>query len=693
MAAKDFIIELGCAELPPKALRTLSRAFQEGILAGLKEAGLSGTDSRVFATPRRLAVMVKDVPLRQEDSTVEKFGPALKAAYDEKGQVTRAAEGFARSCGVAVSELQTAEKDGAEKLVYRAEKKGRDAADLIPGIVNQSLAKLPIPKKMRWGSKREEFVRPVYWVLMLLGEELIEGEVLGIASGHITHAHRFHHPDPIRIESAAQYEDALYAGHVIADHDLRKERIREQINVLGEQYKAEVVIEEDLLEEVTSLVEWPVALIGRFDEHFLDVPAEALISSMKSHQKCFYLIDERTKLLPYFITVSNIESKDPEQVITGNERVIRPRLADAAFFFESDARKSLESQRERLKNIVFQKELGTVFDKSQRVAKLAAWIAEQCDSDVELARRAGELAKCDLLTLMVSEFPELQGIMAYYYALNDGEPEELALALNEQYQPRFAGDKLPSTDTGAILSIAEKLDTIVGLFAIGQPPTGSKDPFALRRASLGVLRILVEKEMDLDLQQCIAQAGNAFSGIGDTDPEQRNEQVFGFMLDRFRAWYQSEGVSADVFQSVFALRPSRPLDFSRRIHAVHHFCELPESEALAASNKRVANILQNETGAGEQAVKPELFREEAEKVLASKLGELEASVLPLFDAGDYREGLAKLAASKDSIDRFFDEVMVMDEDPATRSNRLALLAQLRSLFLRGADISHLHRSQ
>jgi len=693
MAAKDFIVELGCAELPPKALRPLSKSFEQGIKAGLDKAGLSYAAIHAYATPRRLAVRVDGLQTHQADANIERFGPALQAARDADGNPTPAALGFARSCGVELDALQTAEKDGVEKLVYRTSQKGRAAAELLPGIVEQSMSKLPIPRKMRWGSTRDEFVRPVYWVLMLLGSDVVNTRILGIDTGNVTFGHRFHHPEPITIGSASEYEAALQIAKVIVDYDARKEAIRQQIEAEGSKHQATVVVDDDLLEEVTSLVEWPVALTGRFDEKFLKVPAEALVSSLKNHQKCFYMVDSKGDMLPLFVAVSNIESRDPSQVVSGNERVIRPRLADAAFFYETDCKTPLAERVEALKSIVFQQQLGTVFQKSQRVSALAGFIADETGGNRQWCERAAMLAKADLVSDMVLEFAELQGIMGYHYARHDGEADEVALALNEQYMPRFAGDELPGTQTGAVLAIAEKLDTITGLFAIGQPPTGSKDPFALRRAALGVLRIVVEKELALDLRASIAHSVAAYGDILKDMPADTADQVFDFMLERFRAWYQAEGVSAEVFQSVFELKPVKPLDFARRVHAVHHFAGLAESDALAAANKRVANILAKQNQTRLPAVNAALLSEAAEQELARVINRIGDEVRPMFERAEYTAGLEKLAGTKAAVDRFFDEVLVMDEDEALRNNRLALVSQLRQLFLEVADISCLHRSQ
>ena len=688
---KDFLVEIGCAELPPKALRGLSDAFISGLQAGLDSAGLSYAAIKPFASPRRLAARVEGLAVKQADTRVERFGPAVKAAYDKDGKPTPAASGFARSCGVGIDALETVDKDGVEKLVFRADKAGQETQALLSDIVAAALAKLPIPRKMRWGSTRDEFVRPVYWLVMLFGDEVIDAELFGIKSGRITHGHRFHCGTDITLASPAEYEDKLLnPGYVIADYDARKNKVRALVQKEGAALNAEVCIDEDLLEEVTSMVEWPVALTGRFDEHFLSVPPEALISSMKNHQKTFYVLDKAGTMLPNFVAVANLESKDPAQVVAGNERVIRPRLADAAFFFESDRKHPLASRLEQLGSIVFQQQLGTVEQKSRRVAALAGNIARALNIDPVHCERAALLGKCDLVSHMVAEFPELQGIMGHYYALHDNESSDVAQAITEQYQPRFAGDAVPASNTGAVLAIAEKLDTICGLFAIGQPPTGSKDPFALRRAALGVLRILVEKSLDLDLQNAINQALAAYTEQGLVVPAETQTQVFEFMLERFRAWYTGDGVSPEVFQSVMELKPARPLDFSLRVAAVQQFSTLAESGALAAANKRVSNILQKQEGAIAESVDKALLSEPAEIALAEHVARMAQTVAPLFKQRDYTKGLEALAGMRTVVDTFFDDVLVMADDEAVRNNRLALLRELRTLFLQVADISCLH---
>ena len=692
MSTRDLLIEIGTEELPPKALSNLSRAFEELVCVALKKSDLAFDSAQRFATPRRLAVLITALQTAQEDKLIEKVGPAVAAAFDDDNNPKPAALGFAKSCGVEVADLARIEKDGVEKLAYSSQHKGQQTSDLLPEIVSQALAQLPVPKRMRWGSSREEFVRPVHWLVLLFGEQIIGLEIYGVTSGRITFGHRFHNNNEIAIDAATGYDECLEeTGGVIPDFAKRKELVRNLVIEEGKKSKATTVIDESLLDEVTALVEYPVALTGNFDDDFLQVPPEALILAMKSHQKCFYLVDDDQNLLPKFVTVSNIVSKDPAQVIEGNERVIRPRLADARFFFETDKQSPLASRMEPLKKIVFQDKLGTVFEKSERVASLSKAIAEDLGLDVALCERAALLSKCDLLTSMVGEFADLQGLMGSYYAQHDGEPDAVSQALNEQYLPRFAGDRLPESMPGAVLAIADKLDTMVGLFGIGQPPTGSKDPFALRRSAIGILRILVEKQLDLDIIKTIESAITCHTHNGLL-PE-TGEQVFDFLLERFRSWYLESGISSDIFQSVFVLKPARPLDFHHRIQAVDRFNKLPEAVALAAANKRVSNLLskQDEVSDTSQS-QTGLLQEVAEKSLYDAIQSKILEVAPLFDKGDSSAGLQSLSTLKVPVDEFFDTVLVMHDDEGIRKNRLALLQQLRSLFLQTADISYLHSS-
>ncbi|BCO32430.1 glycine--tRNA ligase beta subunit [Thiohalobacter sp. COW1] len=685
---RDLLIEIGSEELPPKALRRLRDAFEQGITTGLDKAELQYAATVAYAAPRRLAVWVKGLQTAQQDREQLKRGPAVTAAFDDEGCPTKAAEGFARSCGVTVEQLETLETDKGAWLAYRQFEPGRPAADLIPDIVAQALSQLPIPKRMRWGGGDDEFVRPVHWVVLLFGDEVVDATILGTPTGRETYGHRFHHPEPLYLAEPAAYMPLLETeGHVLADMDARREAIRGQVIEAARRLQGEALIDDELLDEVTALVEWPVAISGGFDPEFLEVPAEALISSMQDHQKYFPVVDGNGSLLPHFVTVANLESRDPDQVRAGNERVIRPRLTDAAFFWTQDRRQPLASRQERLASMVFQNKLGTLLDKSQRVARLGRTIAAAIEADPDQAERAALLAKCDLLTQMVFEFPELQGVMGRYYALHDGESAEVAQALDEQYMPRFAGDRLPQSAIGQALAIADRLDTLVGIFAIGQAPTGDKDPFALRRAALGIVRILIECELDLDLHSLLDESAGGFA------PEIKaghvTAEVFEFMLDRLRAYYSETGLDIHIFEAVRAQTPTRPLDFHRRIEAVREFARLPEAESLAAANKRIGNILRKAESTVPDQVDAGLLKEPAEQALHSAVEQLRPKVEPLFEGGQYTEALCLLAALREPVDSFFDQVMVMAEDPALRDNRLALLQGLQALFLGAADLSRL----
>ena len=685
---RDLLIEIGTEELPPKALFSLSLAFEQGIRDGLEKAGLPSNAIRRFATPRRLAVLIEHLPIRQPDRQLERRGPALSAAFGPDGQPTKAAEGFARSCGVAVTALQQQETDKGVWLVHVNVEPGAATADLIPGIVLAALAALPIPKRMRWGDRDDEFVRPVHWAVLLFGDEVIPAAIMGVQTGRETRGHRFHHPDPIRLMAPADYARQLAsAGKVIPDFGERRDAIRAQAEAAAARLNGVAVIKPELLDEVAALVEWPVALAGNFEQRFLNVPAEALISTMQDNQRYFPVVDAHGRLLPYFITITNLESRDPAQVRAGNERVIRPRFSDAEFFWNQDRKQPLSARMESLKEVIFQQRLGTLADKSERVAALARLIAEQSHGNSDWAERAARLAKCDLLTQMVQEFPELQGIMGRYYALHDQEALEVAHAQEEQYLPRFAGDRLPTTATGRTLALAERLDTLIGIFAIGQAPSGAKDPFALRRAALGVLRILIEGKLDLDLQTLLERAATRFEPAIHAD--NAVETVFEFIMDRLRGYYLDQGVRPDTFEAVLECRPTRPLDFDRRVHAVNAFRALPEAASLAAANKRIRNLLKKVETVLPFEVRPALLIEEAEQALAGRLVELSSEVIPLMETGLYGEALNRLARLREPVDAFFDQVLVMADDPALRDNRIALLNELSSLFLRVADFSRL----
>lgn len=686
MSRRDLLVEIGTEELPPKALNRLCDAFAEGVADGLRQANVVFEDFSAYAAPRRLAVIVHGVAPAQPDSRIEKRGPAVQAAFDADGNPSKAAQGFAASCGVGIDQLQRMKTDKGEWLSYTLEQKGRATEALVAGIVEQSLARLPVPKRMRWGDGDEEFVRPVHWVVLLFGDQLIDARILGIQAGRHSRGHRFHHPDPISLTGPDDYVKLLDSpGHVVVDREARAEAIRQQVEQAAEVLGGRALIDEALLQEVSALVEWPVALAGDFDEHFLQVPKESLISSMQDHQKYFPVLDTEGNLLPHFITVSNIDSKDMSKVKEGNERVIRPRLSDAAFFWEQDRRHALETHIASLDKVVFQNKLGSLGDKSRRVARIAQHMAEALGANKDHAHRAALLSKCDLMCEMVYEFPDLQGIMGRYYAQHDGEPEDVAVALDEQYMPRFAGDQLPTTDTGQILAVADKLDTLLGIFAIGQKPSGEKDPFALRRAALGVLRILIERELPLDLRQLLGYAAAALADV--VDAEASIDDALEFILDRLRVYYTSQNIAVDVYEAVMELRPTVPLDFDRRMLAVSAFRGLPEAQSLAAANKRIRNILKKADSKLPAEVDQTLLQEAAEQALYDQLRSLSADVEPLFEDGDYKTALQRLAGLREAVDSFFDQVMVMADDEALKNNRLALLKQLSGLFLRVADLS------
>lgn len=675
----DFLVELGTEELPPKALKHLSESFRDGIVNGLQAAGLSHTSVQAYAAPRRLAVVVKALATQQPDRVQNIDGPPKKAAFDAEGNPTQAALGFAKKNGVELSEIDIS----GERLRYVKKMKGSAACDLLPGIVSTSLDQLPIPKRMRWGASRVEFVRPTQWLIMLLGDQVIDCEILGQKASRESRGHRFHHPQAVRISSPQTYLEDLRSAWVIADFSERRSIISEKVQALAKAENGNAIIPDALLDEVTALVEWPVPLVCSFEERFLAVPQEALISTMQDNQKYFCLLDSNGKLKNRFITVANIESKAPQHIIAGNEKVVRPRLTDAEFFFHQDRKSKLESRNERLQTVVFQAELGSMFEKAQRVSQLAGFIAHCIGGDVQYAERAGLLSKCDLATEMVGEFPELQGIMGTYYARHDGEPEEVALALNEQYQPRFAGDRLPQTRTGQAVSIADKIDTLVGILGIGKHPTGDRDPFALRRAALGVLRIIVEGELDLDLIPLCDKSVDLY-GSKLTNPNVKRD-FLAFMNGRYQSWFQEEGISIDIVKAVMAVNPTRPLDFWQRAQGVSAFTRLPEAAALAAANKRVSNILaKRDSSEALPPVNPILFQQDEERVLADAVKSA-ASLSNL----SYQARLQSLASLKLPIDQFFDKVMVNVDDEAVRNNRLALLANLQQLFLAIADISEL----
>ena len=685
MTTQNFLVEIGTEELPPKALKTLATSFADNVEAELNQAGLTFDKIEWFAAPRRLAVKVLNLATQQPSKEIEKRGPAVSAAFDAEGKPTKAAEGWARGCGITVEQAERIATDKGEWLVHRAKIEGQPTKNLLNDIVANALVKLPIPKPMRWADKTVQFIRPVHTVTMLLGDELIEGEILGVASARTIRGHRFLGEKEFEIQHADQYPQLLREkGSVVADFNERKAEILAKSQAKATALGGVADIEESLLEEVTSLVEYPNVLAAKFEERFLAVPAEALVYTMKGDQKYFPIYDKDGKLLPHFIFVSNINPEDPTAIIEGNEKVVRPRLTDAEFFFKTDLKQKLVDRLPRLETVLFQQQLGTLKDKTDRIEQLAGEIAKQIGADEAKAKRAGLLSKCDLMTNMVFEFTDTQGVMGMHYARHDGEDEEVAVALNEQYMPRFAGDELPKSLVASAVALADKFDTLTGIFGIGQAPKGSADPFALRRAALGALRIIVEKNLPLDLEDLVKKSTALF---GDKLTNQNVvADVVDFMLGRFRAWYQDEGIAVDVIQAVLARRPTRPADFDARVRAVSHFRTLDSAEALAAANKRVSNILAKADAAiGE--INLTACVEPAEKALAEAVLALRTEVQPLIAKGDYTAVLDKLANLRAPVDSFFDNVMVNAEDPALRQNRLAILNTLQNLFLQVADIS------
>lgn len=690
IATQSFLVELGTEELPPKALKSLSEAFTAGITQGLTEAGLAFGSVESFAAPRRLAVRISELQIQQADKEDVIYGPPAKIAFAADGQPTKAAQAFAERSGISVDALQTAPDSAgknAGKLIAELRIKGKTAAELIPALVQDSLDKLPIPKRMRWGASRVEFVRPVHWLILLLGNQVIPASILGLEAGKQSRGHRFHAPDSIEINHPDEYADKLRDAYVLVDFNERAELIRAQVEAKAKEInsQAQAIISADLLNEVCALNEWPVALAGSFDQDFLRVPKEALVSSMKEHQKYFH-VEQNGQLLPYFITLANIESLDPAQVIAGNEKVIRPRLADAAFFWDTDRKQKFADFFPKLENVVWVNGLGSIADKTRRIATLGSQIAQALQADSSLVERAAKLCKNDLVSNMVGEFDDMQGIAGKYYAEHDQEHTEVAAAMIEQYKPAFSGDALPETQTGTIIALADRLDSLVGLFGIGQIPTGSKDPFALRRAALGVLRILVEKNINLDLQQLLDWSiDNNWPTELQADTK---DNLLHYLLDRFSAWYQDDKISPNVFQAVRILGITNALDINNRVQAVHQFSQLEAAQALAAANKRVANILaKNNAEQLANEVNPALLQVAEEQALAEQIAQQQQAIGPLMANADYSGALTQLAELRPAVDAFFDHVMVMADDEAVRNNRLALLNQLHNLFIGIADIA------
>jgi glycyl-tRNA synthetase beta chain len=694
-ATADFLVEIGTEELPPKALRSLEQAFAEGVREGLKAAGLGGEAGQSFATPRRLAVLVPGVRIEQPAQRLEKRGPPLKVAFDASGAPTRAALAFAESCGVDVGMLDKLETGTGAWLMFRGEIPGKPATALLPAIVTDALAALPVPRRMRWGNRDLEFVRPAHWLVMMLGHEVVPGSALGLPAGNRTRGHRFMCPGELTLQAAADYERTLKdAGSVLPAFAERRERVRALVVAAGRELGGEAVVTEAVLDEVTALVEWPVTVCGRFDAAYLRLPEEVLTATLQGHQRYFPVRGGDGKLLAHFVAISNLRSRDPEQVQRGNERVVKPRLADAAFFWDKDLGQPLAGREPALADIVFQRGLGSLREKSARVAAIAASLAPALGADPATVRRAALLAKTDLLTDLVREFPELQGRMGYHYALLGGEGDSVATAIEEQYLPRHAGDRLAGSAAGRCLAVADRLDTLAGVFALGKRPSGTRDPFGLRRAALGVVRTLIEGSIDLALPEAL---GTAVSLQPPNIPDRAAlvAELYEFIIERLRAWYldgQAPGlaageVTAEMFEAVRSRAPASPLDFHARILAVRSFMWMAEAQGLAVANKRIANILKGIDDAVPEKVDPALFEAGEER----RLHEMVDGLLPLHRSAlagrRYSDALRQLARLRDPVDAFFTAVMVMTEDATRRRNRLAQLQRLRELFLDVADLS------
>ncbi|MBE8166748.1 MAG: glycine--tRNA ligase subunit beta [Shewanella sp.] len=691
MNTENLLIEIGTEELPPKSLRQLAESFLANFSDELAKAELNFAESTWYASPRRLAIKFDQLVMAQADKVVEKRGPAVSSAFDSEGNPTKAAQGWARGNGITVDQAERLTTDKGEWLLHKAKVEGKPTTALIAAMTQKSLDKLPIPKPMRWGSNTTQFIRPVHTVTMLLGDELIPGTVLGIDSARTVRGHRFMGQAEFQLQHADDYLSQLKElGKVMADHAERKAIIKAYVEKAATALNGKADISDGLLEEVASLVEWPVVLTASFEEKFLDVPSEALAYTMKGDQKYFPVFDNDNKLLANFIFVTNIESKDPQQIISGNEKVVRPRLADAEFFFNTDKKRTLESRLDSLGSVVFQKQLGTIKDRVERISAMAAHIATALDANVTDAARAGLLSKTDLMSEMVMEFTDIQGTMGMHYARLDGETEAVVVALDEQYLPKFSGDRVPTSAVSCSVALAEKLDTLVGIFGIGQAPKGAADPFALRRAAIGILRIIVENKLPLDLVDLIAKAQSLhidYDGSSNISNDNTAADVLSFLMGRFRSWYQDKGISVDVILSVLARSPTQPADFDYRIQAVTEFRNRDEAAALAAANKRVSNILAKVDGKIDTEINSSLLEAEAEKKLAGQLTELEPQLAPLFASGDYQQALNLLAGLRSNVDQFFEDVMVMADDEALKRNRLALLNRLREQFLHIADIS------
>ena len=691
MKPADLLVEIGTEELPPKALRGLMDAFATNLGRALDDARLAHGELRAYASPRRLAVVVESLARSQEDRHTSQKGPPVSVALDDAGKALPPATAFAKKCGVDVADLGRMKTDKGEWLTADTTEAGKPAAELLPELIEKALAELPIPRRMRWGAGDAEFVRPVHWVVLLHGSKLIEGSVMGIPTGKKSMGHRFHSKGPVTITRPADYLETLeQKGHVVADFDARRKIVQQGVEKLAKKAKGAIVDGESLYDEVAALVEWPVPMLGSFDEEFLQLPPEVVVSTLTGHQRYFPVADASGKLLPRFVTVANLESNEPQKVRDGNERVIRPRLADAAFFWNNDRRRALATRQEALRDVVYQRGLGSLHDKSNRTAALACWIAAQLDIDNDTVERAAMLCKCDLLTGMVGEFPDLQGTMGHYYAKSDGETDAVATAIGEHYKPRFAGDSLPASQTGLVLAVADRLDTLAGVFTLGKKPSGNRDPFGLRRAALGIIRMLIECDLDLDIKAMIAKAVElqpAAKGDADDLPA----ELYGFITDRLRRYFldRDPGLDTETFDAVMARQPTSLVDFERRLQAVQAFLRLDEAQSLASANKRIANILRQAGRTEAAEIKQKLLEDGAEASLYEALTTASDTVRPLLNDRRYTEALQELATLRAPVDRFFNDVMVMVDDEATKNNRLALLGELRALFLDVADISRL----
>ncbi len=693
MTSDDLLVEIGCEELPPKALKKLSLAFEENIVAEIKHAGLGYKSTRVFATPRRLAVIIKDLETKQADKSIQRKGPAVAAAFDKNGEPSKAAIGFANSCGVEIDQLEQIKTAKGAWLSFTQQQKGLLTIQLIPDFVRSALDKLPIPKRMRWADSTVEFVRPVHWILLLFGKKTITTNIYSVDSNNHTFGHRFHHPQAVILKNITDYEATLEKKcHVIPSFDKRRQNILQQIEKIAGDKNACLDLDPALLDEVTSMVEWPIAILGDFDPEFLDIPAEASVCAMKHHQKFFCLNDKKGKLLPHFITVSNIDSTDPAQVKNGNERVIRPRLTDAMFFWNQDKKQPLFAKLETLKSVIFQKKLGSLYDKTMRIEKLAAYLGKKnnVNSETEI-KRAAILCKCDLMTNMVAEFPELQGIMGKYYASHEGENPLVSEALDEYYQPRFSGDEISNNLVAQTIGLADRIDTMVGIFSIGQSPTGDKDPFALRRAALACVRIAIEKHYPFNVRETLEYAFSLYDSKLEAKQCQKVvSTLYDFILGRLNVYYRNNGFSADAIESIVCLPDLQNLtDLDKRLSALVAFQKLPESASLAEVNKRISNILKKNKENIKQKFNEKNLVEPSEIKLHNKLKEISNKVDSLLEKEDYEKAMLTLADLHQPVTDFFDHVMVMDENSKLRINRLSLLQNLRNQFLRIADISKL----